>query len=140
MACGYREACEKYAEAVEKLAFRLLELISRSLGLPAEYFNSKFEDHTSFLRLNHYPPCPVPALALGVSRHKDVGALTVLAQDEVGGLQVRRKDGEWSGVKPVHNSFVINVGDCMQVTSFCFLVIHLEAHDEGSIWKYYRAW
>jgi isopenicillin N synthase-like dioxygenase len=112
-----REACEKYAEAVEKLSFTLLELISRSLGLPAEYFNSKFEDHTSFLRLNHYPPCPVPELALGVSRHKDVGALTVLAQDEVGGLQVRRKDGEWIGVKPVPNSYVINVGDCMQVWS-----------------------
>ena len=62
MACGYRETCEKYTEAVEKLSFRLLELISRSLGLPADYFNSKFEEPTSFLRLNHYPPCPVPEL------------------------------------------------------------------------------
>nr|ABK25825.1 unknown [Picea sitchensis] len=112
-----REACEKYAEAVEKLSFILLELISLSLGLPAEYFNSKFEDHTSFLRLNHYPPCPVPELALGVGQHKDAGALTVLVQDEVGGLQVRRKDGEWIGVKPVPDSFVINVGDCIQVWS-----------------------
>jgi len=110
-----REACEKYAEAVEKLSFRLLELISRSLGLSADYFNSKFEEHTSVLRLNHYSPCPVPELALGVGRHKDPGALTVLAQDEVGGLQVRRKDGEWIGVKPIPGAFVINVGDCMQV-------------------------
>jgi isopenicillin N synthase-like dioxygenase len=114
---GLREACEKYAEAVEKLSFRLLELISRSLGLPAGYFNSKFEDPTSRLRLNHYSPCPVPELTLGVGRHKDGGALTVLAQDEVGGLQVRRKDGEWIGVKPIPDSYVINVGDCMQVWS-----------------------
>jgi len=114
---GLREACEKYAEAVEKLSFRLLELISLSLGLPARYFHSKFEDPTSRLRLNHYSPCPAPELALGVGRHKDGGALTVLAQDEVGGLQVRRKDGEWIGVKPIPNSFVINVGDCMQVWS-----------------------
>jgi isopenicillin N synthase-like dioxygenase len=112
-----REACEKYAEAMEKLSFRLLELISRSLGLPADYFNSKFEEHTSFLRLNHYSPCPVPELALGVGRHKDTGVLTVLAQDEVGGLQVKRKDGEWIGVKPIPDSFIINVGDCIQVWS-----------------------
>jgi len=117
MACGYREACEKYAEAAEKLAFRLVELISLSLGLPADYFNSKFEEQTSVVRLNHYSPCPVPELALGVGSHKDPGALTVLAQDDVGGLQVKRKDGEWIGVKPIPNSFVINLGDCMQVWS-----------------------
>lgn len=128
MAWWYREVCEKYAEAVEKLSFKLLEFISRSLGLPAEYFSSKFQDHTSFLRLNHYPPCPEPELALGVGRHKDAGALTVLVQDEVGGLQVRRKDGEWIGVKPIPDSFVINVGDCIQVSSFCF-VHHSDAHD-----------
>eukprot|EP00253_Pinus_taeda_P015562 PITA_15562 len=114
---GLREACEKYAEAMEKLAFRLVELISLSLGLPAEYFNSKFEEQTSIVRLNHYSPCPVPELTLGVGAHKDGGALTVLAQDDVGGLQVKRKDGEWIGVKPMPNSFVINVGDCMQVWS-----------------------
>jgi len=114
---GLREACEEYAEAVEKLSFRLLELISRSLGLPSGYFNSKFEEHTSFVRLNHYSPCPMPELALGVGRHKDGGVLTVLAQDEVGGLQVRRKDGEWIGVKPIPDSFVVNVGDCIQVWS-----------------------
>lgn len=122
MVCGYREACEKYAEAVEKLAFRLVELISLSLGLPADYFNSKFEEQTSLLRVNHYSPCPVPELALRVGRHKDGRALTVLAQDDVGGLQVRRKDGEWIGVKPIPNSFVVNVGDGMQVRSFCFAI------------------
>ena len=124
MGCGYRESREKYAEALEKLSFRLLELISRSLGLPAGYFNSKFEEPTSSLRLNHYSPCPVPELALGVGRHKDAGVLTVLAQDEVGGLQVKRKDGEWIGVKPIPDSFIINVGDCIQVSSFC-VAIHL---------------
>eukprot|EP00253_Pinus_taeda_P012023 PITA_12023 len=78
-----REACEKYAEAVEKLSFKLLELISLSLGLPADYFSPNFEDHTSFMRLNHYPSCPAPELALGVGPHKDAGVLTVLVQDEV---------------------------------------------------------
>lgn len=113
-----REDCISYAEGVEKLAFELLELISLSLNLPANRLNGFFEDQTSFIRLNHYPPCPAPDLALGVGRHKDAGALTVLAQDDVGGLDVKRKtDGEWIRVKPIPNSYIINVGDIIQVWS-----------------------
>ncbi|KAK6934014.1 Isopenicillin N synthase-like, Fe(2+) 2OG dioxygenase domain [Dillenia turbinata] len=91
-----REICQEYAGEMEKLAFKLLGLLSLSLGLPADRFNDFFKDQTSFIRLNHYPPCPSPDLALGVGRHKDGGALTILAQDDVGGLEVKRKsDGEW---------------------------------------------
>lgn len=101
---------------MEKLAFKLLELIALSLNLPQKRLNGFFADQTSFIRLNHYPPCPYPDLALGVGRHKDAGALTVLYQDAVGGLDVkRRSDGEWIRVKPIPNSFIINVGDIIQV-------------------------
>ena len=113
-----REACEDYTRETEKLSYKLLELISLSLGLPAKRFNEFFKDKTSFLRLNYYPRCPVPHLALGVGRHKDAGALTVLAQDDVGGLEVKRKtDGEWIRVKPTPNAYIVNVGDIIQVTS-----------------------
>nr|DAD40550.1 TPA_asm: hypothetical protein HUJ06_014873 [Nelumbo nucifera] len=114
----FRGACEEYARGVEKLAFQLLELISLSLGLPGKRLNGFFKDQTSFVRLNHYPPCPSPELALGVGRHKDAGALTVLAQDDVGGLDVKHKtDGEWVRVKPIPDSYIINVGDIIQVWS-----------------------
>ena len=107
---------EDYAREVEKLAYKLLELISLGLGLPADKFNGYFKNQISMIRLNHYPPCPFPHLALGVGRHKDAGALTVLAQDDVGGLQVKRKsDGEWIPVKPTPDAFIINVGDMFQV-------------------------
>ncbi|KAF2316595.1 hypothetical protein GH714_041936 [Hevea brasiliensis] len=87
-------------------------------GLPADRLNGYFKDQISFARLNHYPPCPAPHLALGVGRHKDGGALTVLAQDEVGGLEIaRRADGEWVPVKPIPDAFIINIGNCMQVWS-----------------------
>ncbi|KAM0951510.1 putative oxidoreductase [Dioscorea sansibarensis] len=113
-----REACEEYVQGVEKLAYKLLELIAMSLNLPAKSLNSFFENSTSFARVNHYNPCPSPDLVLGVGRHKDAGALTVLFQDEVGGLDVKRKaDGEWVRVKPILNSFIINVGDIIQVWS-----------------------
>ncbi|XVE93304.1 hypothetical protein REPUB_Repub01dG0179500 [Reevesia pubescens] len=111
-----REACEEYAEELEKLCYKLMELIALSLGLPADRFHGYFKDQTSFNRLIHYPPCPVPDLALGVGRHKDDGALTILAQDDVGGLEVKRKsDGEWIRVKPTPDAFIINVGDIIQV-------------------------
>ncbi|OAY29432.1 protein DMR6-LIKE OXYGENASE 2 [Manihot esculenta] len=114
----FREQCQGYTKQVEKLAFKLLELISMSLGLPADRLNGYFKDQISFARLNHYPPCPSPHLALGVGRHKDGGALTVLAQDEVGGLEIaRRSDGEWIPVKPIPDAFIINIGNCMQVWS-----------------------
>lgn len=114
----FREACQEYAQEVEKLAYKLMELIALSLGLAPNRFRGFFRHNTSNIRLNHYPPCPYPHLALGLGRHKDTGVLTVLAQDDVGGLEVRRKsDGEWVRVKPIPNSFIINVGDMIQVWS-----------------------
>ncbi|XP_009616591.1 protein LATERAL BRANCHING OXIDOREDUCTASE 1 [Nicotiana tabacum] len=115
----FREVCEVYVQEMEKLSYKLLELISLSLGLPANRLNGFFnEDQTSFVRLNHYPPCPIPHLALGVGRHKDAGALTILAQDNVGGLEVKNKeDGEWIRVKPTPNAYIINIGDLIQVWS-----------------------
>ncbi|XP_031128227.1 protein DMR6-LIKE OXYGENASE 2-like [Ipomoea triloba] len=113
-----REVCEEYVHEVQKLSYKLLELISLSLGLPEKRLNGFFKDQTSFLRMNHYPPCPSPHLALGVGRHKDAGALTILAQDDVGGLEVKRKtDGEWVFVKPTPDAYIINVGDIIQVWS-----------------------
>ncbi|KAK3412437.1 hypothetical protein EUGRSUZ_I01187 [Eucalyptus grandis] len=115
---GLREACEEYAQELEKLAYKLMGLIAQSLGLPANRFDEYYKDHTTFVRLNHYPPCPAPHLALGVGRHKDSGALTILSQDDVGGLEVKRKsDGEWVLVKPIPDAFIINVGDIIQVWS-----------------------
>lgn len=101
---------------MENLVFKLLKLVAMSLGLPKDCFNAFFKDQTSRLRLNHYPPCPAPHLALGLGRHKDTSVLTILAQDDVAGLQVKRKtDGEWILIKRCPDSYIINVGDTLQV-------------------------
>ncbi|WJX44329.1 hypothetical protein P8452_31317 [Trifolium repens] len=114
----FRAIIEEYIEEMEKLAFKLLELIALSLGVEAKRFEEFFKDQTSFIRFNHYPPCPSPHLALGVGRHKDAGALTILAQDDVGGLEVKRKtDQEWVPVKPTQDAYIINVCDIIQVWS-----------------------
>ncbi|KAK6159402.1 hypothetical protein DH2020_006716 [Rehmannia glutinosa] len=101
-----------------KTGIQLTGAHSFELGLEKDRLNGFFKDQTTFIRLNYYPPCPIPDLALGVGRHKDAGALTILAQDEVGGLQVKRKtDGEWILVKPTPDAYIINVGDIIQVWS-----------------------
>ncbi|KAE9605262.1 hypothetical protein Lal_00025463 [Lupinus albus] len=114
----FRELCQEYAKDMVKLALKLMELIALSLNLPQKRFDEFFKDQTSFLRFNHYPPCPSPHLALGVGRHKDSGGLTILAQDDVGGLEVKRKsDGQWVRVNHTPNAYIINVGDIIQVWS-----------------------
>ncbi|XP_057787417.1 protein DMR6-LIKE OXYGENASE 2-like isoform X2 [Salvia miltiorrhiza] len=113
-----REICQEYAAEMQKLTHKLLELIALSLGLKKDRFHGFFKEQTSFMRLNYYPSCPAPQLALGLGRHKDAGAMTVLAQDDVGGLEVKRKpDGEWIFVKPMPDAYIVNVGDLIQVWS-----------------------
>ena len=83
-------------------------------------------DHTSFVRLNHYPLNDLlsadeaadvtPLGDMALHHHSDAGALTILLQDEVGGLQVEH-DGSWIDVEPIPDAFVINTGDMMQVWS-----------------------
>eukprot|EP00898_Chlorokybus_atmophyticus_P007449 jgi/Chlat1/7705/Chrsp66S09164 len=117
-----------YFKAMEGLAQRLLRLICQSLGVPADTLARHFDDgaHTSFLRLNYYPPCPSPEANLGISRHSDAGMLTILVQDQPGlqvyigkgdGSGLRYDDPDWVGVQPLKGAFVINIGDMMQVWS-----------------------
>jgi isopenicillin N synthase-like dioxygenase len=111
-----RETCQEYGRECEKLFYNLMELVCLSLGLPPKRLHGYFEDQASFARLNRYPSCPNPDLVLGNGGHKDPSALTLLAQEDIEGLDVQRKwDGAWVRVKPIPDSFVINVGDVLQV-------------------------
>ncbi|XP_026414852.1 probable 2-oxoglutarate/Fe(II)-dependent dioxygenase [Papaver somniferum] len=74
-----------------------------------------FEGGMQSIRMNYYPPCPQPDLVMGVTPHSDFGGLTILLQlNEVEGLQIRNK-GEWVTVKPLHNAFIANIGDVMEI-------------------------
>jgi len=123
---SFRETMTGYRDAVTRLSFALLEAFCVGLGLPADFMRADFEGgHTGFIRLNYYPVADplrdsdiahLPVADLGVHHHTDAGALTVLLQDEVGGLQVFRDDC-WHDIPPVPGAFVINTGDMMQVWS-----------------------
>ena len=123
----FRLVMESYRDACTGLSLKLLEAFCYGLGLPHDFLNQSFHpNHTGFIRLNYYPvkdplqdrgDIENPGGAdLGVHHHTDAGALTVLLQDEVGGLQVHN-DGYWHDITPVDGAFVINTGDMMQVWS-----------------------
>ncbi|MCZ6798725.1 MAG: hypothetical protein O7D36_12350 [Gammaproteobacteria bacterium] len=116
----------EYYDACTGLALTLLEAFCIGLGLPAKHMHGDFaSNHTGFMRLNYYPvEDPMtdsgtehqPTADLGIHHHTDAGALTVLLQDEVSGLQVYR-EGYWHNIPPVPGAMVINIGDMMQVWS-----------------------
>lgn len=113
---AFRPAVLAFYAACEVLAFRLLAAISANLGMPADYLARGFRPaHTSFLRLNYYP-VDRAAGGLGVNRHTDAGALTLLTQDDRPGLEVFRH-GAWHLVEPRADALVVNIGDMVQVWS-----------------------
>ncbi|PIN05599.1 Iron/ascorbate family oxidoreductase [Handroanthus impetiginosus] len=101
---------QKYCEAMKRLSLTIMEILGMSLGADQSYFKEFFKDGGSIMRCNLYPPCQEPGLALGTGPHCDPTALTILHQDQVGGLQVL-DDGKWKFVKPRHDAFVVSLGD-----------------------------
>jgi isopenicillin N synthase-like dioxygenase len=123
----FRTGVLEYYAACEGLAFRLLIAMATNLGVkPNRLLEGFLPQHSSFLRLNYYPPCPRPerpagistpsAGHLGLNHHTDAGALTILLQDDQPGLEVFR-EGEWHLVAPKRGALVVNVGDVAQVWS-----------------------
>jgi isopenicillin N synthase-like dioxygenase len=112
---GFRQNVEAYILALDRLGHHIMGLMAVGLGLPRTYFEPFLKTPVSSLRLLHYPPQPARMNPgqLGAGAHTDWGALTLLAQDDVGGLQVRHKAGEWHSVPPIPHSFVVNIGDMM---------------------------
>ncbi|HWU87161.1 MAG TPA: 2OG-Fe(II) oxygenase family protein [Kofleriaceae bacterium] len=120
---GFEPAMRAYFAACAEASARLMSLVYEGLGAPVSGLRDAFgTDHASFLRLNYYPVDDPLAgevgdrADLGIHHHTDAGALTLLLQDDVSGLQVYR-DGLWHDVRPLAGAFVINIGDMVQVWS-----------------------
>jgi isopenicillin N synthase-like dioxygenase len=112
---GFRDVMVRYQAEMKKLSEHLLGLIARSLDLPIDWFAPHFEMGAGSIRLLRYQPHPVNAAfnQIGAGAHTDWGALTVLAQDNIGGLEVRTADGDWVEATPIAGTYVINLGDLM---------------------------
>ncbi len=119
---GFRDAVEAYYQALDTTARRFTRLLARALGQPEDRFDRHFEYPTVYLRLLRYPPIPAAAEPdqFNSAPHTDYGFMTLLAQDDIGGLQVRATEaqgGGWIDVPFVPDSFVVNVADLLSYWS-----------------------
>jgi len=139
---GFRDTCEAYANAMTRLGRQMMGLALDAIGATDKSILSAFETPTIWLRLLHYPPLPpqAPDDLFGSAPHKDFGCLTLLAQDDVGGLQVQTPAGEWVDAPPRDDAFIVNVGDMLHRMSNCKLPRDKQAENAASIRMRARGW
>lgn len=115
---GFRPTMELYYRQLNSLADDLMALFATALDLPRDHFAGHLDKSISALRVICYPEqheAPVPG-QLRSGAHTDYGTLTILtSSNAVGGLQAKHRDGYWVDVTPEPGSFVINIGDAMEI-------------------------
>jgi isopenicillin N synthase-like dioxygenase len=115
----FRQPVEAYGKAVAALGTRLLRLIALSLEMPAHFFDGMFDKPCTTHSMIHYPPQPGQAgtdeREFGASQHTDYGLLTLLSQDPIGGLQIRKRNGDWIEAPYIRGTFVINIADLFKM-------------------------
>ncbi|CAL0310250.1 unnamed protein product [Lupinus luteus] len=118
-----KEVALEYLKLASKLVRDLVKILMGNLGVKLD--ESKIDGLLGMrmVNMNYYPACPNPDLTVGVGRHSDMGAITVLLQDGIGGLYVKVEEenddtkGEWLEIPPIHGALVINIGDTLQILS-----------------------
>jgi isopenicillin N synthase-like dioxygenase len=102
-----------YLDALTAAGQAVLAGVALSLGLDATYFAAGYTaDPTILFRIFHYPPSPLHDESWGVGEHTDYGLLTLLAQDDSGGLQIAAPEG-WIDAPPIPGTLVCNIGDML---------------------------
>jgi isopenicillin N synthase-like dioxygenase len=138
---GWRETMQDYFDAMEGLGREMLHAFSLALDLDEAYFDNWLTAPMTTLGPLHYPPQTghITEAQLGAGAHTDYGCLTMLAQDEVGGLQVRSAAKRWIDAPPIAGSFVVNIGDMMErwtngvFTSTLHRVINVSGRERYSL-------
>lgn len=119
----HREDALEYLKATICMVKRILQVLMETIGVTFD--ESRIDDLIGMktVQMNFYPPCPDPDLTVGVGRHSDMGTLTVLLQDHIGGLYVKMEEdiadaenkGHWMEIPPIPGALVVNVGDILEV-------------------------
>ena len=113
---AWRRILERYYLEIFELGQKILEAFALTLKLPTNFFRERYKSPLVRARLVHYPPQEPTHSAeqFGAAEHTDYGAITILWQDDVGGLQVKNRSGQWIEAVPIANTFVINIGDMLE--------------------------
>lgn len=115
-ASEFRDMALAFYDACFAAAYRVLGILAASLRLPGGFFAERHPGENVTLRFLHYP-ANLPTRSrdqLGAGAHTDYGSITLLFQDDVGGLELQSADGTWRLAPPVEDAIVINTGDLME--------------------------
>lgn len=114
----HSEILQEYGIRMMEISNRVIKIMLMILGADCEskFYESAFSKCHGYLRIvNYTPPETVEQKEVeGLGMHTDMSCITVVYQDETGGLQMRSKDGKWIDINPCANSLVVNIGDLMQ--------------------------
>lgn len=110
----FRTGATAFYSECRNLAAQVMQAFALALRLPEEFFDVRHTGKTQTLRFLHYPPSRnVRPGQLGAGAHTDYGTLTLLFQDDAGGLEVRNTAGHWVPAPPVPGTVVVNTGDLL---------------------------
>ncbi|KAK1261652.1 Leucoanthocyanidin dioxygenase [Acorus gramineus] len=115
----YVEVTKEFAKAIRGVATNMFRILSLGLGLDPDRIELEIggmEDLLLQMKINYYPKCPQPELALGVEAHTDVSSLTFILHNMVPGLQVCHDD-KWVAAKCVPESLIVHIGDTLEILS-----------------------
>ncbi|RDW78050.1 MFS transporter-4 [Coleophoma crateriformis] len=137
----FQTTCMDYHHKMSQLAITILKILALGLGLDEDFFEEFCENSNGTLRFIHYPPSPTTnPKARGIGAHRDFGTVTLLMQDEIGGLQVLDQESqEWIDVVPIPGAYVVNLGNLMmrwtnhKFTSNLHRVINKSGRDRYSV-------
>ena len=111
----FKDIILSYMEALTQVGHCLMQGLSLSLGLEKSFFSSNYTyDPLTLFRIFHYPPGNESRenTQWGAGEHTDYGVLTILKQDQTGGLQIKSKDN-WIEAPPIEGTFICNIGDML---------------------------
>lgn len=131
--CICRDIVAEYSKQVKALGTTIFELLSEALGLDPSYLEEMDCTKALYVMGQYYPKCPEPELTMGISKHTDCDFITILLQDQIGGLQVLHEN-HWVNVSPVQGALVVNIGDILHITSEIVYYVFLQKINGLEIW------
>ncbi|KAL0002479.1 hypothetical protein SO802_016260 [Lithocarpus litseifolius] len=116
----FSEILQEYGRKMEELSKNIIKVLLMSLkdGFGKKDCESEFKNCHGYMRINNYsPPESLEVEVEGLGMHTDMSCVTIVYQDEIGGLQVKSKEGKWMDIRPCEGTLVVNIGDMLQAWS-----------------------
>ncbi|KAJ3687623.1 hypothetical protein LUZ61_016787 [Rhynchospora tenuis] len=138
----FRNLAIEYCEHMARIARTLFNTLAIDLNLDEEQTAAYLSESNGMFRAYRYPICPNPSSYLGMEAHTDSSVLTILNEDDIGGLQVLHENA-WFNIMPVPGTLIVNLGDLIQVWLHLWFLILISlsfkcTYQISNVMKYFQ--